>query len=147
MTGHSSLTPGYLNTKQTCCAWFLRYLSAAAVLSRKTSSSQTAPGSRSVSSRARTALQLYVEFDFEAARKVLNNTRTFDLSERLNLSRDEGEKWIVNLIRETRMAADAKVDLEKSVIEKTRDLALRTQATGAAVARAGVASLEKQKQM
>ncbi len=36
-----------------------------------------------------------------------------DLSERLNLSHDEGEKWIVNLIRETRMGADAKIDLEK----------------------------------
>lgn len=36
-----------------------------------------------------------------------------DLSERLNLSPDEGEKWIVNLIRETRMGADAKIDLEK----------------------------------
>lgn len=42
-------------------------------------------------------------------------TRLFfrDLSERLNLSRDEGEKWVVNLIRETRMGADAKIDLEK----------------------------------
>ena len=36
-----------------------------------------------------------------------------DLSDRLNLSRAEGEKWIVNLIRETRMGADAKIDLEK----------------------------------
>ncbi|KAG6910089.1 hypothetical protein DXG01_013141 [Tephrocybe rancida] len=74
-----------------------------------------------------------------------------DLSERLNLSRDEGEKWIVNLIRETRMGADAKIDLEKNVIEinrpplpvyqtiieKTRGLALRTQALGAAAARTG----------
>ncbi|KAF8622502.1 hypothetical protein AX15_006949 [Amanita polypyramis BW_CC] len=74
-----------------------------------------------------------------------------DLSERLNLSPDEGEKWIVNLIRETRMGAEAKIDLEKNVIEihrppqpvyqtvieKTRGLALRTQAIGAAVARAG----------
>ncbi|KAG6828423.1 hypothetical protein H0H92_008046 [Tricholoma furcatifolium] len=72
-----------------------------------------------------------------------------DLSTRLNLSRDEGEKWIVNLIRETRMGADAKIDLEKNVIEinrpplpvyqtiieKTRGLALRTQALGAAAAR------------
>ncbi|RPD60987.1 eukaryotic translation initiation factor 3 subunit 6 [Lentinus tigrinus ALCF2SS1-7] len=72
-----------------------------------------------------------------------------DLSERLNLSRDEGEKWIVNLIRETRMGADAKIDLEKnvieihrpplpiyqSVIEKTRGLAFRTQALGAAMSR------------
>ena len=38
---------------------------------------------------------------------------TSDLSARLNLSPDEGEKWIVNLIRDTRMAADAKIDLEK----------------------------------
>ncbi|OSD07633.1 eukaryotic translation initiation factor 3 subunit 6 [Trametes coccinea BRFM310] len=72
-----------------------------------------------------------------------------DLSERLNLSRDEGEKWIVNLIRETRMGADAKIDLEKNVIEinrpplpiyqtvieKTRGLAFRTQALGVAMSR------------
>lgn len=72
-----------------------------------------------------------------------------DLSERLNLSRDEGEKWIVNLIRETRMGADAKIDLGKNVIEinkppqpiyqtvieKTRGLAFRSQALGAAMAR------------
>ena len=40
-------------------------------------------------------------------------SRGRDLSERLNLSPDEGEKWIVNLIRETRMGSDAKIDLEK----------------------------------
>ena len=95
-----------------------------------------------------------------------------NLSERLNLSHDEGEKWIVNLIRETRMGADAKIDLEKvcpfsptkklftpvhlfiysqnvieinrpplpvyqSVIEKTRQLAVRTQALGVTVSRSG----------
>ena len=36
-----------------------------------------------------------------------------NLSERLNLSQEEGEKWIVNLIRESRMGTDAKIDLEK----------------------------------
>jgi hypothetical protein len=36
-----------------------------------------------------------------------------DLSEQLNLSRDEGEKWIVNLVQETLVGADAKIDLEK----------------------------------
>lgn len=103
-----------------------------------------------------------------------------NLSERLNLSQEEGEKWIVNLIRETRMGADAKIDLEKvrlpfhpspslpnlsadytllfslsylqqnvieinrpplpvyqTVIEKTRQLAVRTQTLGVAVARSG----------
>ncbi|KAF8318397.1 eukaryotic translation initiation factor 3, subunit 6 [Clavulina sp. PMI_390] len=64
-----------------------------------------------------------------------------DLSATLKLSQSEGEKWIVNLIRETRMGAEAKIDLEKnivttqrsqppvyqSIIEKTRGLARRTQ--------------------
>ncbi|KDQ20948.1 hypothetical protein BOTBODRAFT_26961 [Botryobasidium botryosum FD-172 SS1] len=72
-----------------------------------------------------------------------------DLSKRLNMSQDDGEKWIVNLIRDTRMGADAKIDLEKnvitthrqnlpvyqSVIEKTRGLTFRTQVLGAAMNR------------
>ena len=41
--------------------------------------------------------------------------RLSNLSERLNLSQEEGEKWIVNLIRETRMGADAKIDLGKVI--------------------------------
>ncbi|KAI5116580.1 hypothetical protein M0805_009223 [Coniferiporia weirii] len=200
------LSPTYLNTIQTSCPWVLRYLSTAAVLSRKASS-----GGGTTSTRVRHSLkeivrviqteeyqysdpitnflkELYVEFDFEAAQRelttavqvvendfflgefkddFLDNARYLiseaycrihqkidiaDLSERLNLSKDEGEKWIVNLIRETRMGADAKIDLEKnvieinrpplpvyqSVIEKTRGLAFRTQAIGAA--------LEKQSQ-
>lgn len=83
-----------------------------------------------------------------------------DLSARLNLSKDEGEKWIVNLIRETRMGADAKIDLEKniieihrpplpvyqSVIEKTRGLSIRTQAMGTALIRAPAEGQAKQNQ-
>ncbi|RDB14968.1 Eukaryotic translation initiation factor 3 subunit E [Hypsizygus marmoreus] len=203
------LSPTYLNTIQTSCPWILRYLAAAAILSRKSSSA--APNTQTpVSTRVRTAIrevvkviqteeyqyhdpvtdflkELYVEFDFEKAQRelgeaekvvgddfflgefreeFLDNARYLiseaycqihqkidigDLSERLNLSPDEGEKWIVNLIRETRMGADAKIDLEKNVIEitrpaqpvyqtvieKTRGLALRTQALGAAVSRRG----------
>ena len=49
-----------------------------------------------------------------------------DLSARLNLSPDEGEKWIVNLIRDTRMAADAKIDLEKVCASSPFALFLRT---------------------
>ncbi|KAF5347211.1 hypothetical protein D9758_011043 [Tetrapyrgos nigripes] len=83
-----------------------------------------------------------------------------DLSDRLNLPREEGEKWIVNLIRETRMGQDAKIDLEKnliqisrppqpiyqSVIEKTRGLAIRTQVLGAAVAKASAPPLTTEAQ-
>ena len=36
------------------------------------------------------------------------------MSERLNLSRDEGEKWIVNLIRDTRV--DAKIDYQAGTV-------------------------------
>lgn len=36
-----------------------------------------------------------------------------DLSLTLKLSQNEGKKWSVNLIRETRMGAEAKIDLEK----------------------------------
>lgn len=62
-----------------------------------------------------------------------------DLAQRLNLSQDEGEKWIVNLIRDTRV--DAKIDYKEGtvvmnhppqsvyqqVIEKTRGGFFRTQ--------------------
>ncbi|KAK9355035.1 eIF3 subunit 6 N terminal domain-containing protein [Lipomyces doorenjongii] len=61
-----------------------------------------------------------------------------DLSARLNLSAEEGEKWIVNLIRDTRV--DAKIDFSEGtvimnhppqsvyqqVIERTKGLSFRT---------------------
>ncbi|TFK45350.1 eukaryotic translation initiation factor 3 subunit 6 [Heliocybe sulcata] len=192
------LSPNYLNTIQTSCPWVLRYLSTAAILSRK--SSATGRVKYAIKDVVKVIQmeeyqyqdpvtkflkELYVEFDFEAAQRelkeaekvigddfflnefreeFLENARYLiseaycrihhridigDLSERLNLSRDEGEKWIVNLIRETRMGADARIDLEKnvieinrhplpiyqSVIEKTRGLAFRTQALGVAMAK------------
>ncbi|KAK5107224.1 eukaryotic translation initiation factor 3 subunit E [Meristemomyces frigidus] len=70
-----------------------------------------------------------------------------DLSTRLGLSSDEGEKWIVNLIRDTRV--DAKIDYQagtvimnhppmsvyQQVIERTKGGFFRTQVLSAAVAR------------
>ncbi|KJX93031.1 eukaryotic translation initiation factor 3 subunit e like protein [Zymoseptoria brevis] len=70
-----------------------------------------------------------------------------DLSTRLGLSHDEGEKWIVNLIRDTRV--DAKIDYKagtvvmnhppvsvyQQVIERTKGGFFRTQVLSAAVAR------------
>ena len=84
------LSPTYLNTIQTSCPWILRYLTTAAVLSRKASS---VSGSN-VSTRVRHSIrevvkviqmeeyqyqdpitsflkELYVEFDFEAAQREL----------------------------------------------------------------------------
>lgn len=84
------LAPAYLNTIQSAAPWILRYLSVAAVLSRK---AQALPGSQQ-SGRVRHAIkevvkivqmeeyqysdpitrflkELYVEFDFEAAQREL----------------------------------------------------------------------------
>lgn len=70
-----------------------------------------------------------------------------DLSKRLNMTKDEGEKWIVNLVRDTK--GDAKIDFKEgmvymnqttpavyqSVIEKTRGFTFRTAAMGQAMDR------------
>ncbi|KAF2459378.1 eukaryotic translation initiation factor 3 subunit E [Lineolata rhizophorae] len=70
-----------------------------------------------------------------------------DLSTRLGLSQDEGEKWIVNLIRDTRV--DAKIDYQagtvvmnhppqsvyQQVIERTKGMFFRTQVLSGAVAK------------
>ncbi|KAF2813951.1 eukaryotic translation initiation factor 3, subunit 6 [Mytilinidion resinicola] len=70
-----------------------------------------------------------------------------DLSTRLGLTQDEGEKWIVNLIRDTRV--DAKIDYQagtvvmnhppqsvyQQVIERTKGGFFRTQVLSAAVAK------------
>lgn len=70
-----------------------------------------------------------------------------DLSSRLGLSDAEGEKWIVNLIRDTKV--DAKIDYQagtvvmnhppqsvyQQVIEKTKGAFFRTQVLSAAVAK------------
>ncbi|KAF9583379.1 eukaryotic translation initiation factor 3 subunit E [Lunasporangiospora selenospora] len=62
-----------------------------------------------------------------------------ELSQTLNMSKEEGEKWIVNLIRDTRV--DAKIDYQENtvvmntnptsvyqqIIEKTKGLSFRSQ--------------------
>jgi translation initiation factor 3 subunit E len=78
---------------------------------------------------------------------MLTIARSRDLSTRLGLSQDEGEKWIVNLIRDTRV--DAKIDYQagtvvmnhppqsvyQQVIERTKGGFFRTQVLSAAVAK------------
>ncbi|KAJ1954369.1 eukaryotic translation initiation factor 3 subunit E, partial [Dispira parvispora] len=68
-----------------------------------------------------------------------------ELSARINLSAEEGEKWIANLIQETRM--DAKIDhqentvvmnpnltsLYQQVIEKTKSISFRSQVLSNAI--------------
>jgi translation initiation factor 3 subunit E len=83
----------------------------------------------------------------EAYCRIHQRVDIADLSNRLNMSQEEGEKWIVNLIRDTR--ADAKIDFKEgmvymnqtnlavyqTVIEKTRGFTFRSAAMGQAMDR------------
>jgi translation initiation factor 3 subunit E len=158
------LSPAYLNTIQTSCPHLLRYLVAAAIISRR---APKPAGSRSNRDHVKDLTRivqmeeyqysdpvtaflkdLFGDFDFEKAQQRLSvaenvvrsdfflsafadefveNARWLiseifcrihkridisDLSKTLNLSNEEGEKWIVNLIRDSRMGVDAKIDLK-----------------------------------
>jgi translation initiation factor 3 subunit E len=79
--------------------------------------------------------------------KIFSRMNIRDLSAKLGLNPDDGEKWIVNLIRETRL--DAKIDSQdgtvvmnhppnnvyQQVIEKTKGGFFRTQVLTAAVSK------------
>lgn len=193
------LSPAYLNTIQTSCPHLLRYLVAAAIISRR---APKPAGSRSNRDHVKDLTRivqmeeyqysdpvtaflkdLFCDFDFERAQQRLavaeqvvqkdfflsgfaadfvENARWLiseifcrihqridisDLSKTLNLSYEEGEKWIVNLIRDSRMGVDAKIDLKSNMlyisrpqstptttlIEATRGLAFRSQAVQVAM--------------
>jgi translation initiation factor 3 subunit E len=84
---------------------------------------------------------------FESYCKIHARIDINGLSERLGLNLEDGEKWIVNLIRDTRL--DAKIDYKEGtvvmnhppssvyqqVIERTKGGFFRTQVLNAAVAR------------
>ncbi|KAK3904355.1 eIF3 subunit 6 N terminal domain-containing protein [Staphylotrichum tortipilum] len=84
---------------------------------------------------------------FESYCKIHSRISLKDLSARLGLNTDDAEKWIVNLIRDTRL--DAKIDYKEGtvvmnhppssvyqqVIEKTKGGFFRTQVLSAAVAK------------
>jgi translation initiation factor 3 subunit E len=79
--------------------------------------------------------------------KIFSRMNIRDLSSKLGLNPDDGEKWIVNLIRDTRL--DAKIDsregtvimnhppnnVYQQVIEKTKGGFFRTQVLNAAVSK------------
>lgn len=82
--------------------------------------------------------------------KICSRFYIRDLSEKLGLNPDEGEKWIVNLIRDTRL--DAKIDAQRGVVtinhppsnvhqqvvEKTKGVFFRTTVMSSAVSKTGV---------
>ncbi|KAI8140871.1 eIF3 subunit 6 N terminal domain-containing protein [Fennellomyces sp. T-0311] len=97
-----------------------------------------------------------IQEDFmESARQFISETycrihqkiNIKDMTQTLNLDQEEGEKWIVNLIRDTRV--DAKIDFEENtvimntpvtsvyqqVIERTKGLSFRSQVLSSAIKR------------
>ncbi|KAK6906317.1 eukaryotic translation initiation factor 3 subunit E [Kwoniella mangroviensis CBS 8507] len=188
------LSPAYLNTIQTSCPHLLRYLVAAAIISRRAPKPAGTRGNRDHVKELTKIVQmeeyqysdpvtgflkdLFVDFDLNQAQKRLTvaesvvrsdfflsgfadefveNARWLisevfcrihrridigELSKTLNLTNEEGEKWIVNLIRDSRMGVEAKIDLKENMlhitrphatptatlIETTRGLAFRSQA-------------------
>ena len=158
------LSPAYLNTIQTSCPHLLRYLVAAAVISRRAPKPAGTRGNRDhIRDLTKIAVMeeyqysdpvtsflkdLFGDFDFEKAQQRLTvaesvvrgdfflsgfadefveNARWLvsevfcrihqridisDLSKTLNLSNEEGERWIVNLIRDSRIGVEAKIDLK-----------------------------------
>lgn len=83
----------------------------------------------------------------EAYTRIHQRVNIADLSQRLNLSQEAGEKWIVNLVRDTR--SDAKIDFKEgvvkmnlssthppiyqSIIDATRGFTYRTASMGQAI--------------
>ncbi|KAL8345358.1 hypothetical protein RB601_005411 [Gaeumannomyces tritici] len=190
-------SPNYINTIMTSCPWILRYL-AVVVIAGRGRVRNTGMHQKQLKDVVRVVKQegyeysdpvtdfvraLYIDFDFEEARRqlpraeevlrtdffLISTTDAFvdaarhlffesyckiharidlkRLSEQLGLNVDDGEKWIVNLIRDTRL--DAKIDFQEGtvimnhpnssvyqqVIERTKGGFFRTQVLTAAVAR------------
>ncbi|EIW70070.1 hypothetical protein TREMEDRAFT_29490 [Tremella mesenterica DSM 1558] len=194
------LAPAYLNTIQTSCPHLLRYLVAAAIISRRAPKPVGVKGNRDHVRELTKIVQmeeyqytdpvtrflkdLFTDFDFAKAQDRLTiaenvvradfflsgfaddfveNARWLvsevfcrvhqridigDLSRTLNMSNEEGERWIVNLIRDSRIGVEAKIDLKSNMlhisrpyttptaylIETTRGLTFRSQAINMAMA-------------
>ncbi|WVR08698.1 hypothetical protein IAU60_005756 [Kwoniella sp. DSM 27419] len=161
------LSPAYLNTIQTSCPHLLRYLVAAAIISRRAPKPAGTRGNRDHVKDLTKIVQmeeyqysdpvtgflkdLFADFDLNQAQQRLTvaesvvrsdfflsgfadefveNARWLisevfcrihrridigQLSKTLNMSNEEGEKWIVNLIRDSRMGVEAKIDLKEAI--------------------------------
>nr|ODN96774.1 eukaryotic translation initiation factor 3 subunit E [Cryptococcus depauperatus CBS 7855] len=169
------LSPAYLNTIQTSCPHLLRYLVAAAIISRRAAKPANIRNNRDHIKELTRIVEmeeyqysdpitgflkdLFADFDLTQAQQRLTvaesvvrgdfflsgfadefveNARYLisevfcrihrridigQLSKTLNLSNEEGEKWIVNLIRDSRMGVEAKIDLKENMLHITRPIA------------------------
>lgn len=178
----------YLNAVQTTCPHILRYITAAAIISkrRKNIMKELVKIIQQESYNYRDPITelvecLYVNFDFDGAQvklrecdqvlandfflaafhdEFIENARLFSfetfcrihqcitikmLAEKLNMTHEEAEKWIVDLIRNARL--DAKIDSKlghvvfgaqaispyQQIIEKTKNLSMRANAIAVSI--------------
>merc|ERR1712136_148623 len=153
--------PQYLNTIQTMCPHILRYLTTA-VITNKRRKNVIKDLVKVIQQESYTYKDpitefiecLYVSFLVACLDDFIENARLFIfetfcrihqcisinmLAQKLNMTEEEAEKWVVNMIRNTKL--DAKIDSEKGhvvmgtqgvspyaqVIEKTKNHAMRAQ--------------------
>merc|ERR1719378_1335284 len=146
--------PQYLNTIQTMCPHILRYLTTA-VITNKRRKNVIKDLVKVIQQESYTYKDPITEFFLVACLDdFIENARLFIfetfcrihqcisismLAQKLNMSEEDAERWIVNLIRNARL--DAKIDSEKGhvvmgtlgtspyqqVIEKTKNQAVRAQ--------------------
>ncbi|KPP78024.1 eukaryotic translation initiation factor 3 subunit E-B-like [Scleropages formosus] len=137
--------PQYLNAIQTMCPHILRYLTTAVITNKDVRKRRQVLKDlvKVIQQESYTYKDpitefvecLYVNFDFDSAQRKLRDM----LADKLNMTPDEAERWIVNLIRNARL--DAKIDSKlghvvmgnnavspyQQVIEKTKSLSFRSQ--------------------
>ncbi|PPQ75801.1 hypothetical protein CVT24_002682 [Panaeolus cyanescens] len=129
------LAPTYLKTIQTSCHWLLRYITATAVLSRKASAEvteviQTEEYSDCVTNSLKA---LYMDFDSEEVQKEFGRAVEV-VGNDFFLQGYKDELLDNNIISISRPP----LPVYQSVIEKTCQLAVLTQALGVAFVRPGV---------
>merc|ERR1719191_35391 len=136
----------YLNAIQTTCPWILRYL-ATAVICNKSSRRNVMKDLIKVIQEESYTYQDPITSFIEDSRLMIFETfcrihqciSISMLAEKLNMSTEEAERWIVNLIRNAKL--DAKIDSKQGtvvmgvetnspyqqLIEKTKALSFRSQ--------------------
>ncbi|XP_035765183.1 eukaryotic translation initiation factor 3 subunit E-B [Neolamprologus brichardi] len=143
--------PQYLNAIQTMCPHILRYLTTAVITNKDVRKRRQVLKDlvKVIQQESYTYKDpitefvecLYVNFDFDSAQKKLRECESPPsmLADKLNMTPEEAERWIVNLIRNARL--DAKIDSKlghvvmgnnavspyQQVIEKTKSLSFRSQ--------------------
>merc|ERR1711991_951822 len=105
----------YLNTIQTSCPHILRYLTTAVVTNKRRRNVLKALVSVLEQERysysdpiTEFVYSLYVEFNFDPFCRIHQQIDLSVLASKLDMDRDEAEKWIVSLVRNA--GIDAKID-------------------------------------